>query len=170
MIPIDISELTTCFDNSPLFLGDDYLLSNKKLDWFPMDTQKLFEDNVKKFPTNKSLIHYSENKILYDLNRFGQVLLAGDQREVFVGGGGDHLEGGTLAAERAVEAASLLFLDANRAGGIGLRVEIDQEGVDLLLGQGRGEIDGRGGLADAALLVGDGEYEGGRHGGFGEEE
>jgi hypothetical protein len=71
MIPIDISELTTRFDNSPLFLGDDDWLSNKKLDWFPMDTQKLFEDNVKKFPTNKSLIHYSENKILYDLNRFG---------------------------------------------------------------------------------------------------
>ena len=45
MIPIDISELTTRFDNSPLFLGDDDRLSNKKLDWFPMDTQKLFEDN-----------------------------------------------------------------------------------------------------------------------------
>jgi hypothetical protein len=33
--------------------------------------------------------------------------------------------------------------------------------VDLLFGQGGGEIDRGGGLADAALLIGDGENSGG---------
>jgi hypothetical protein len=64
---------------------------------------------------------------------------------------------GTLAVERAVKAAPLLFLDAERAGGIGLRIEVDQERVNLFVGERGGEIDRGGGLADAALLVGDGE-------------
>ena len=54
-----------------------------------------------------------------------------------------------------------MLLHANRAGGVGLRVEIDEQGVDFFLGQGSGEIDGRGGFADAALLVGNGEDSGG---------
>jgi hypothetical protein len=36
--------------------------------------------------------------------------------------------------------------------------------MDAFLRQGGGEIDGRGGFADATLLVGDGE-DGGGHGG-----
>ena len=43
--------------------------------------------------------------------------------------------------------------DAKARGGIALRVEIDEQDT-AFLGQGRGEVDGGGGLADAALLVG----------------
>jgi hypothetical protein len=77
---------------------------------------------------------------------------------VFVGGRRDHLERAALAVQRAVKAAPGLFLHAHGAGGVGLGIEVDQQRVDFLFGQRRGQIDGGGGLADAALLVGDGEY------------
>ena len=69
--------------------------------------------------------------------------------------------GGAFAAHGTVEGAALLLLDADGGGGIGLGVEVHEEGVDFLLGEGGGEVDGGGGLADAALLVGDGENGGG---------
>ncbi len=42
-------------------------------------------------------------------------------------------------------------------GGVALRVEIDHQGAVAELGQGRSQVDRGGGLADAALLIGDGE-------------
>ena len=80
------------------------------------------------------------------------------------GGGRDHLEGGAFAVERSVEAAALLFLDPDRAGGVGLGIEIDEQRVDFAFGERGGKIDGGRGLADAALLVGDGENGGGHDG------
>ena len=73
----------------------------------------------------------------------------------------NHLDRGALAAEWTVEAFARLFLDSKRAGGIGLRIQIDQQRADFLFGQGGGEIDGSGGFADAAFLIGDGEDSGG---------
>ena len=46
-------------------------------------------------------------------------------------------------------------------GGVGLRVQIDQQGFFLSLSDGGGEIDGSGGLAHAALLIGNSQD--GRH-------
>src|SRR5580704_5415369 len=76
---------------------------------------------------------------------------------MFVGSGCDHSERGAVAVQRAVEAFALLFLDAECAGGIGLRVEVNEQGMDFFLRQRGGEIDRGGGFADATLLVGDGK-------------
>jgi hypothetical protein len=72
-------------------------------------------------------------------------------REVAVGvHGGQGLVDGVLAGN--------LVLHANAAGEIGLGIHVDDE--DLALGKRErgGEIDGCGGLADPALLVGDCDY------------
>ena len=50
--------------------------------------------------------------------------------------------------------------DAEAGAGIALRVEVDDQHAPAGGGQGGGEIDRRRGLADAALLVGDGEDAG----------
>ena len=58
------------------------------------------------------------------------------------------------------------YIDASRSRmlmprpvrGVALRIEVDHEGAVAELGQAGAEVDGRGGLADAALLVGDGDH------------
>jgi len=62
--------ITTKFDNTPLFRLDDVNLSNKILKWFPMDTEELFNDNLKKQPNNKSSLYYIDNPITYKLNEY----------------------------------------------------------------------------------------------------
>ena len=52
------------------------------------------------------------------------------------------------------DAAGLL---PQAAGGVALRVHIDKQGVLPALGQAGGQVDGRGGFAHAALLIGDGD-------------
>jgi hypothetical protein len=47
-----------------------------------------------------------------------------------------------------------VVLDAERGGGVALRVEVDHEHLGTELRERGGDIDRRGGLADAALLVG----------------
>ena len=54
-------------------------------------------------------------------------------------------------------------IDAEAAAGVALRVHVYNQDVDAVEGKRGGDIDCRRGLADAALLVGDGENEG-RHG------
>ena len=76
---------------------------------------------------------------------------------MLVGRRRNHLEEGTFAAEGTVEALARLLLNADRARGVRLWVEIDEERGDFFLGQSSGEIDGGGGFTDAAFLVGDGE-------------
>src|SRR5690606_19747299 len=98
----------------------------------------------------------------FDLER-AEILFAGDEGEVVDAGGRDHLKGGAFAAKGAVEGAALLFFHADGGGGVGLGVKIDQKSGDFFLGETGGEVDGGGGLADAALLVGDCE-NGGGHG------
>ena len=48
-------------------------------------------------------------------------------------------------------------LDAQPAGGVALRIEIDEQHLGAGLGEAGGDVDGGGRLADAALLVGDGD-------------
>ena len=49
-------------------------------------------------------------------------------------------------------------LDAQRRAGVALRVEVDDQDLHSVQRERGGEVDGGGGLADAALLVGDGEH------------
>ena len=51
--------------------------------------------------------------------------------------------------------------ESERAGGVGLRIEVEKEDGFPPLGERGGKIDGGGGLAHAAFLVGDGDDWGG---------
>ena len=53
-----------------------------------------------------------------------------------------------------------LPLEADAAGEVGLRVEVDEQHALPGEREGRREVDGRGGFADAAFLIGDGEHAG----------
>ena len=55
-------------------------------------------------------------------------------------------------------------VDAEAGAGVALRVEVDDEHPVAEVGQAGPEVHGRGGLADAALLVGDGQDPGERPG------
>jgi len=44
---------------------------NSTLDWYPMDTKKLFNENLKKEPNNKTLLYYLDNPIEYRINDAG---------------------------------------------------------------------------------------------------
>ena len=55
-----------------------------------------------------------------------------------------------------------LALQAEAAGEVGLRIEVDEQHALLGHGEGRGEVDGGGGFADATFLVGDSD-DPGRH-------
>ena len=52
--------------------------------------------------------------------------------------------------------ARLPFL-SDAARGVALRVAVDEQDVAAGEGEGGGEVDRRGGLADATLLIGDGD-------------
>jgi hypothetical protein len=67
----------------------------------------------------------------------------------------DFVEQAAFTQQNAIRAGTLGFFQAQAAGGIGLRVEVKQEHALAQRGEARGKIDGRGGLAHAAFLVGD---------------
>ncbi len=54
-------------------------------------------------------------------------------------------------------AAAVAAVDAEAGRGVALRIEVDDQHALADRGQRRAEIDRRGGLADAALLVGEGQ-------------
>ncbi len=63
-----------------------------------------------------------------------------------------------LADEHLVRRrCALAVLDAERGAGIALRIEVDHQNLQSLQRERGGDVDGGGRLADAALLVGDGE-------------
>ena len=74
----------------------------------------------------------------------GQEFQAGDS------GGDQRLSQGRAGDQRVAVGR----LAAQSAGGVALRIEVDQQGVRAGLGQRDGQIDGRGGLAHPPLLVG----------------
>ena len=51
-------------------------------------------------------------------------------------------------------------LDAEPGRGVALRIEVDDQRPQAHLGQAGTGVDGGGGLADAALLIGDGDHTG----------
>ena len=78
-----------------------------------------------------------------------------------VGGRDDESRAGSAdvlgAVRRFVDGAAVAgcALAADAAGGVGLRVEVDEQDVLAGDGEGGGQVDRRGGLSDAALLIGD---------------
>jgi hypothetical protein len=64
-------------------------------------------------------------------------------------------DGGRLQQHVVDRELELALVDARAHGGIALRVEVDHQHALAHLGQAGGQVDGGGGLADAALLVGD---------------
>jgi hypothetical protein len=70
----------------------------------------------------------------------------------------DELLGGGALQQAVVDAAAVAVGGGpHAAGGVGLRVEVDQEGGVAAVGQAGRQVDGRGGLADAAFLIDDGD-------------
>jgi len=70
-------------------------------EWIPMDTKKLFNENIKKYPNDDSLNYYLKNPIEYKLNNYGfrtpDDFNYEDEGNVFLGcsytfGIGHHLE------------------------------------------------------------------------------
>jgi hypothetical protein len=54
--------------------------------------------------------------------------------------------------------AVVVALKAQPGRGIGLWIAVHQQDLESLNRQARGQIDGRGGLADTALLIDNAEY------------
>lgn len=65
---------------------------------------------------------------------------------------------GALPDERGIDAGAGRFRGVTQpAGGVGLGIEVDQEGLLFEFGQGRREVDGGGGFSHSPFLVGDGD-------------
>ena len=71
---------------------------------------------------------------------------------------------GALTEQSLVAACALGLLQAQPAGGVGLRIEVEQKHALPHGGEAGGEIDGGGGFPNAALLVGN-RYDRSRHAG-----
>ncbi len=84
----------------------------------------------------------------------GEIDVRGDEGEVFDARGGDGGANVIRAGERAVEGGRVFDFGGHGAGGVALRVEVDEEDALAARGEAGGEIDGGRGFADAAFLVG----------------
>jgi hypothetical protein len=62
----------------------------------------------------------------------------------------------TFAQQWMIGTAALGFFEAEATGGVGLRVEIDEQDALTTSGKACGKVDGGGGFTHPALLVGDG--------------
>ena len=87
----------------------------------------------------------------------GQVEVGRDEGELRQAGRGDAGTDLGGAGEGAVEGGRVFHPGGEGAGGIALRVEIDEEDAPAARGEAGGEIDGRRRFANAAFLVRDRE-------------
>ena len=96
--------------------------------------------------------------LLGDQLNFGadEIRFGGDEREVRDEAfSRDGVGRGVLDQQGIGAAGSIGAADAEAGGGIALGVEVDQQYRFAGSGEGGRQVDGRGGLANAALLVGD---------------
>jgi len=87
----------------------------------------------------------------------GQVHGGGNDVQPFSAGRQDALFRSKLAEQGRVQAGHVFSVNAHAAGGIGLRIQVNDQDFLLQLGQGGGQVDGRGGFSHSPLLVGDGD-------------
>ena len=91
----------------------------------------------------------------------GELAIGGDERQSLDEGRNDgELGVRCFRGQRVVDRGCGLSFEAEAAREVRLGVEVNEEDALLGHGEGGGEIDGRGGLADATLLVGDGDDPG----------
>ncbi|KAG1078142.1 hypothetical protein G6F40_016841 [Rhizopus arrhizus] len=91
---------------------------------------------------------------------YGQVDVAG-QQVIALGGLHAHVGSTVLAKQQIAGGGSQLALvHATAHGRVALRIQIDQQHALGCVGQGSGQVAGGRGLADATLLVGDGDDAG----------
>ena len=86
-----------------------------------------------------------------------EVHFRGDDREVFASAGDDLIAHTGLAEQDRVEAAAFGRLDAEAAGAVRLRVEVDEQHALSAKRQCGGEIEGGGGFSHTSFLVCDGD-------------
>ena len=84
-----------------------------------------------------------------------QIHFARHDFKPFEGRGFDFVEQAAFAQQNAIGAGAFDFFQANTAGGVGLRVEIEEQHALAEGGEAGGKIDGGGGFSHAAFLVGD---------------
>jgi hypothetical protein len=87
--------------------------------------------------------------------RARQCEVAGDHPQVFPARRHHFLREGRATQQWLVNAVPVDGRQAERAGGVGLRIEIDEQSLYAPRGEAGREVDAGGGLADAAFLVGD---------------
>ena len=76
--------------------------------------------------------------------------------KVLISGLNDHvIRAGALDEHVVGREIHVFLIDAHTAGGIALRIGIDQQDAFSLCAQGSGDIDSGGGFAHTALLVGE---------------
>ena len=71
---INVSRKELCLPDDTKYKHFNVSISNSKnstLDWYPMDTEELFNENLKKEPNNKTLLYYHDNPIEYRVNDVG---------------------------------------------------------------------------------------------------
>src|SRR5690606_15548986 len=79
-----------------------------------------------------------------------------DDLEVAELGGVDELGDRAAIEEGVVDGAvEVIAAEAETAAGVALRIHVDEQGAALRRGEARGQVDGGGRLAHAALLIGD---------------
>lgn len=86
----------------------------------------------------------------------GKILVGTYDGKIWQPGAADDLTGIGSFHKRRIEAASLLTGEPKAAGGVGLRIEVDQQHTHASLSQACGKVDCGGSLSDPAFLIGDG--------------
>jgi len=87
--------------------------------------------------------------------RPAQIDFTGNNLQTFERSGFDFIGQVPVTEERAISAGARGFFEAQAAGGVGLRVEVEKQYAAADSGQARRHIYRGGGFADAALLIGD---------------
>jgi hypothetical protein len=89
----------------------------------------------------------------------GQVLRAGQKRQKLDLGGQNHLFGRGLAHQHVINGVPVVVaLETEAGGAVGLGVAVHQKDFEAFESEAGGQVDGRGGLADSALLIDYAEY------------
>ena len=71
---INVSNKELCLPDDTIYKHFNINISKSKnstLDWYPMDSEELFNENLKKEPNNKTLLYYLDNPIEYRVNDVG---------------------------------------------------------------------------------------------------
>src|ERR1043166_7516836 len=84
-----------------------------------------------------------------------QVDFAGNDLQLLVGGWLDFIEEVSFTEQWLISAGSLGFFEAQAAGGVGLRIEIEQQHLSAYSRQTGRQVNGGGDFTDTTLLVGD---------------